>query len=186
MSLARAVFVDRDGTLIAERNYLADPAEVAFTPGAPAAVRALRAAGFKVVVVSNQAGIARGLFTAQDVRGVERRIEELLLAEGTGLDGAYYCPHHPDFGGPCRCRKPEPGMLLDAARDLGLELSRSYMVGDKLIDVEAGRRAGAKGILVRTGYGAEEAAGAGRTDAAPDVVCDDLAAAARWILSEGT
>ncbi|MBI5835822.1 MAG: HAD family hydrolase [Candidatus Eisenbacteria bacterium] len=181
-----AVFLDRDGTLIVEREYLADPEGVEFTPGAAEAVRKLRARGFMVVVVSNQAGLARGLFAETAVHAVHRRIEALLRVEGTHVDGYYFCPHHPEFTGPCRCRKPEPGMLLDAARDLELDLARSWMVGDRLSDVEAGVRAGARGILVRTGYGdLEEKLLDAPGSVKPAALCEDLAGAAEVILETG-
>jgi D-glycero-D-manno-heptose 1,7-bisphosphate phosphatase len=180
----RAVFLDRDGTLIVEREYLSDPSGVELVPGAPRAVQRLRAAGFQVVVVSNQAGVARGMFGVERVHAVHARIQELLEAHGARVDSFHFCPHHPDHGGPCRCRKPEPGMLLDAAEQLGLTLASSWMAGDKLLDVEAGVRAGAGGILVRTGYGADEERLLGRPGVVrPAAVCDDLPAAAEWILS---
>ena len=184
----RALFVDRDGTLVEEENYLDDPARARLTPGAAAGLRAVRAAGFLVLVVSNQAGVARGFYGEDTVRAIDRRLEEMLEAEGARVDRYYFCPHHPEFTGPCRCRKPEPGMLVDAARDFDLDLAACWVVGDRLTDVEAGSRAGVPGILVRTGYGREQERVAGVPGTAtpeattPLAVLDDLAAACAWIL----
>lgn len=184
---ARAVFIDRDGTLNVEKEYLSRPEEFEFIPGAPAAVRALRAAGYRVVVVTNQSGVARGYFGAEAVEALHRHIQQLLRGFETGIDAFYYCPHHPTQGVgayrvDCECRKGRPGMLLQAARELGLDLARSYMVGDKAADVEAGVRAGCRAILVATGYGREELAAARLWQ---PLLADDLAAAARLILSTG-
>ena len=154
--LRRAVFVDRDGTLIVEREYLADPDGVAFVPGAEAAIRRLKEAGLVVVVVTNQSGIARGLYTEEAYHAVARRLDELLTEASAPVDGTYYCPHHPDFTGPCDCRKPSGGMYRTAARDLGLALADSFYVGDRLKDVLPALELGGRGILVRTGYGREE------------------------------
>ena len=176
-----AVFVDRDGTLIVEKNYLSNPADVELLPGSAAAVDRLHAAGFLVVVGSIQAGVARGFYGEEAVRRVHARIDELLGAVGAGIDGYYFCPHHPEFSGECRCRKPNTGMLEDAARDLELDLSGSYMVGDRLTDVEAGGRLALPGLLVLTGYGASEGAPE-VPEAHPAAVVPDLAAAADWIL----
>ena len=147
-----AVFLDRDGTLIAEVGHLGDPDGVAILSGVPDAVRRLRGAGFVLVVVSNQAGVARGYFTEDDVLAVNRRLADILADEGLELDGWYYCIHHPDFGEPCDCRKPAPGMLTRAARELDLDLGRSWIVGDHPSDAEAGRRAGARPIMVLSGH----------------------------------
>jgi D-glycero-D-manno-heptose 1,7-bisphosphate phosphatase len=178
--MRRAAFIDRDGTLIVERDYLADPDGVEFVPGAVEALRRLRDAGFAIVVVTNQSGIARGLYTEDDFRAVQRRIEELLRAQDVVVDRTYWCPHHPDFTGPCDCRKPGTGMHRRAAAELGLALSRSAFVGDRLKDVLPAGELGGTGILVRTGYGEEEAAGA------PGwvTVVDDLAAASELLLSD--
>src|SRR5690606_21848860 len=135
-----AVFLDRDGTIVVERNYLADPARVELVPGAAAALRALAEAGYALVVVTNQSGIARGLYGEGEFRAVQRRIEELLAREGIRLDGVYHCPHHPDYTGPCECRKPAVGLYLRAARELGLDLSRSVCIGDRLKDVLPARQ----------------------------------------------
>ena len=175
-----SVFLDRDGTLIEEVGYLGDPDGVVVLSGVPEALQRLRDAGFALVVVSNQAGVARGYFTEEDVLAVNRRLAELLEAEGIRLDAWHFCVHHPDHGGPCECRKPEPGMLRDAARQLDLDLSRSWIVGDHPSDAEAGRRAGARGILVRSGHLHEH-----DNEIADDVpVVADLSAAAELILGD--
>lgn len=148
-----AVFLDRDGTLLRLVPYLRDPERARLYRDTVAALRLLRAAGARLVVVTNQAGVARGLMTRADVARVNRRLMALLAVEGVWLDSIEVCPHHPDFTGPCRCRKPAPGLLTRAARRLGLDLSRSWMVGDAPGDLEAGEAAGARTALVRTGYG---------------------------------
>lgn len=169
-----AAFIDRDGTIVAERHYLSDPDRVALVPGVPDALRRLRHAGYALVVTTNQSGIARGLYTESDFRAVQRRIEQVLARHGIRLDGVYHCPHHPDFTGPCACRKPGTGMYRQAARELGLDPARSLFIGDRLKDVEPASALGGTAILVRTGYGREEARRAG-----PEVrVVDDLLAAA--------
>lgn len=151
-----AVFLDRDGTLIEDADYLSDPGGVVLIAGAVEALARLRAAGFALVVVTNQSGIARGLFTEADYRRVSARLDELLAEGGVSLDASVHCPHHPSHSGPCGCRKPASGMLVSAAGALGLDLSRSWIVGDKVTDLEAGAAVGAEGILVRTGYGGTE------------------------------
>lgn len=143
--MQKAVFLDRDGTLIYDEVYLADPSKIRFIPGAIAALRALAARGYALVVISNQSGVARGLIRPEQLAAVHARIDELLAAEGVHLAGAYHCVHGPDDG--CDCRKPMPGMILQAARDLGLDLPSSVMIGDKPSDVQAGEAAGARGLL---------------------------------------
>ncbi len=176
-----AVFLDRDGTLIEERNYLADPDGVVLMAGATRALAALREAGYVLVIVTNQSGIARGLYRESDYEAVTARLMRILEEAGAPVDAVYHCPHHPDVSGPCRCRKPGTGMHEAAAEDLGLDLTASWYVGDKRSDVLPARALGGRGILVRTGYGREE------EPAVSDgvEVEDDLAAAARRILSEG-
>lgn len=159
MSGRPAVLLDRDGTLIEEREYLAEPAHVALIPGTVEALRRLSAAGYALVLVSNQSGIARGLFDEGDYERVHARLVQLLAAEGVRLDGAYHCPHHPEHTGNCECRKPAPGLFLRAARDLGLDLGRSVLVGDRVRDVAAAEALGARAFLVETGYGARERSG---------------------------
>lgn len=175
-----AVFLDRDGTVIEEVGYLGDPDGVEILPGIPQALRKLSEAGFALVLVTNQAGVARGYFTDADVRAVNGRTAELLEAEGVTLDGMYHCPHHPDISGPCDCRKPAPGMLLEAAKEHSLDLQRSWMVGDHPSDAGAGRAAGARPVMVRTGHGMLPGS---NHDPGPDVVVvDDLPAAVELIL----
>ena len=180
-----AVFVDRDGTVIEEIGYQSDPDNIRLIPGAAGSVAKLNKLGIPVVVISNQAGVARGLFTAGDLDRVHERFVDLLAAEGAFVDAAYYCPHHPEFDVECDCRKPKPGLLLKASEDLGIELGRSFMVGDRLIDVQAGKAAGASTVLLRTGYGQREFQ-EHQADIAltADRVCDDLAQAVDWILDE--
>lgn len=176
--LRPAVFLDRDGTVIQEREYLADPAGVRLVPGAAEAIRRLRAAGYAVVIVTNQSGIARGLYRESDYRAVAARLDTMLARAGARPDGTYHCPHHPDLTGPCPCRKPGTGMHRRAAEELGLDLAASVYVGDKPTDVEPGLALGGRGVLVRTGYGRESEA-----EVPPEVwVVDDLPAAAALIL----
>jgi D-glycero-D-manno-heptose 1,7-bisphosphate phosphatase len=159
----QAVFLDRDGTINEEVGHLDRMEKLQLIPGAAEAIRRINESGMKAVVVTNQSGIARGIFDEAFVIEVHARLRELLRAEGALIDAFYYCPHHPTEGRAeyikmCDCRKPSPGMLLRAAEELGIDPNRSYMVGDTLKDIEAGVRAGVQGILVRTGYGEEAVA----------------------------
>lgn len=158
-----AVFLDRDGTINEETGYMDRLEKLKLIPVAAEAIRLINASGMKAVVVTNQSGVARGLFDEAFVEAVHIRLREMLWAERAFLDGIYFCPHHPTEGREryrmtCDCRKPAPGLLLQATADLNLDPVRSYMVGDTLKDIEAGARAGAQGVLVRTGYGSESAA----------------------------
>ena len=187
MCLGRsAVFLDRDGTLVEEAGYLDRLERLVFFPYTVDAVRALNAAGFAVVVVTNQAGVARGIVREAFVREAHDHIARRLERGGARVDGFYYCPHHPEasveeFRKTCDCRKPGAGMFRRAAADLDLDLSRSFAVGDRWHDLEAGRAVGARTILVRTGYGGTEE-GAGRTGLTPDAIVDNVIEAASWIL----
>src|SRR4051812_24049668 len=150
---AAAVFLDKDGTLIEDVPYNVDPARIRLTAGAAEGVRLLAAEGYRLVVVSNQSGVARGLFAEEALAGVERRLRELLADSGVELAGFYYCPHHPAgaveaYRQTCECRKPQPGMLRRAARELDLHLQRAWLVGGILHDVEAGRRGGGRPPLL--------------------------------------
>ena len=155
---AKAVFLDRDGVINEERGYVHKADDFALLPGVVAAIRQLRSNGLKVIVVTNQSGIARGFFDVAAVDNLHRHLHRILAAEGTQVDGIYYCPHHPDgtvteFAVACDCRKPMPGLFLRAASELKLDLRASYLVGDKLSDIQAGRQADVKKtFLVRTGH----------------------------------
>jgi D-glycero-D-manno-heptose 1,7-bisphosphate phosphatase len=167
-----AVFLDRDGTIMRDVDYCGDPAEVEVFPGAAGALGRLKARGYKLIIVTNQSGIGRGYFSDNDYRAVEK---EFLRQLGEGLiDATYCCPDPPDASSPRR--KPAPGMIFEAQRDHRLELARSYFVGDKKSDIECGRNAGVKTILVQTGYGAHE------VDSQADWIAHDLIHAAEIIL----
>ncbi|HTY88946.1 MAG TPA: HAD family hydrolase [Candidatus Acidoferrum sp.] len=174
------VFLDRDGTLIAEMNYLRRPEDVAVFPGVAAALKRLGDAGYKLFIVSNQSGVGRGYFTLAEVERVNEHLRRELAAGGVRLEKIYIAPEAPDQ--PSRGRKPSPQFLFDARDEFGVDLARSYMIGDKLIDLECGWNAGVKqSILVRTGYGAElEQVETEKLKRA--VVVDDLSSAAAWIL----
>lgn len=175
--LRPAAFLDRDGTVIQEREYLSDPAGVVLVPGAAGALRSLREAGYLLVVVTNQSGIGRGLYSEDDYRRVKARLDAILEGEGVPLDGTWYCPDDPRAGD-SPCRKPATGMYREAAAALGIDLPASAYVGDRLSDVLPARTLGGTGILVRTGYGAEQ------TDV-PDwaLIVDDLPSAAALLVS---
>ena len=173
MSRRRAVFFDRDGTLIEEAHYCADPARVRILPGVADSLRRLKEAGFLTFVITNQSGIGRGWITEEQYRAVEA---EMLRQAGSGaIDGVYFCADVP--GAESARRKPAPGMVLEAAAEFGVDLGASFFVGDKAADVECGRRAGTRTVLVRTGYGAAQ-----KSDA--DFVAGDAAQAVQWILGE--
>jgi D-glycero-D-manno-heptose 1,7-bisphosphate phosphatase len=178
----RAVFLDRDGTLIAEKNYLCRAECVEIFPGAGRVLKKLSDAGFKLFIVSNQSGIGRGYFTLADVGRVNEHLGRELARDGVRFEKIYIAPEAPDQ--PSRGRKPSPQFLFDARDEFDLGLAQSFMVGDKLIDLECGWNAGVKkSILVRTGYGAEtERAAAGKFASA--VIVDDLNEAANWILNQ--
>jgi len=183
---SRAVFLDRDGTINVEKDYLYLIEDFAFIKGAPAAIKRFNDAGFLVVVVTNQSGVARGYYTLRDVDRLHTHIQEQLLAVGARVDAFYICPHHPTQGQgayltECDCRKGAPGMLLQAADEHDIDLTASWIVGDKLADVEAGIRAGSRPVLVQTGYGDAERRRLGEYAATTPVVAD-LSAAADLIL----
>ncbi len=183
--MARAVFLDRDGTINFETEFLHRPEEFHFITGAPQAIRLFNEAGFRVIVVTNQSGIARGYYDEEAVRSLHRYVDGELRRFGAIIDAYYFCPHHPEYSGDddgkaCRCRKPEAGMLFRAAAEYSLDLAASYMIGDKISDVRAGLNAGCRPILVRTGYGAAEAPLLPHGVA----VFDDLLSAARAIVAQ--
>lgn len=180
--MKRAVFLDRDGTINIEKEYLYQIADFEFIPGAPEAIQLLNRAEIMVIVVTNQSGIARGYYTEEDVEILHRHIASELERAGAHVDAWYFCPHHPNGRGsyalPCDCRKPLPGMLKEASRRYDINLLSSTMIGDKRADIEAGQAAGCRTILVRTGYGAEE-----EPYVSPQTtICDNLLSAVQCIV----
>lgn len=153
-----AVFIDRDGTINEEKDYLYRIEDWEWIVGSFEAIKLFNDADFLVVVVSNQAGVARGKYTEYDIERLHDYVNDELSRFGARIDAYYYCPHHPDFGAirKCSCRKPQPGLILQAQRDFDIDLGRSYMVGDKLSDIQAGEAAGVKQVMVQTGYGMQE------------------------------
>jgi histidinol-phosphate phosphatase family protein len=181
-----AIFLDKDGTLIEDVPYNVDPALIRLYPDVPEALRRLRAAGYRLIVISNQAGVARGYFEEGALEGVRETLYRLLAAEGVPLDGFYYCPHHPEgvvagYAVACECRKPGPGLIVRAAREHGVDLGGSWMIGDILNDVEAGNRAGCRTVLINNGNETEWVAGEGRK---PDLVARTVLEAALRITSD--
>ena len=185
--MKRTVFLDRDGTIVEDLDFLTDLAQLRLIPGAAQAIRELNEAGFLVVVVTNQSGVARGFLSEKTLNEIHRQLAQLLQKEGARIDAYYYCPHHPTVGPPeyridCDCRKPKPGLFLRAAKDLDLDLAKSFAIGDSLRDGEAARAAGVRALLVRTGPGSEAA------EARREIfysVEDDLAAAAKSLTAKG-
>ena len=179
----RAVFLDRDGTIIEDKNYLCDPKDVVLFPGAAAALKKLQDAGFKLFIVSNQSGVGRGYFTLAEVEKVNERVTAEFAQDGVRFEKIYIAPEAPEA--PSRGRKPSPQFLFDARDEFGVDLSQSYFVGDKLSDLECGWNAGVKkSILVRTGSGAETERESPE-NISRAVVADDFHGAAEWILNHG-
>lgn len=175
------VFLDRDGTLVEDPGYLGDPGRLRLLPGAGEAVRLLNRAGLAAVVVTNQSGIARGLYSLDDYFATERRLTELLVAEGARLEAQLFCPHHPDFTGACECRKPGTQLFRQAAEQLDLDMTNSWWVGNQLRDLAPSRGFGGKGILV-----APDPDGAEARDARHQGyrVCSDILSAVRFLLQQ--
>jgi histidinol-phosphate phosphatase family protein len=186
----RAVFFDRDGTVNEEVGYLSDLKQLRLIPGAGPAIKRLNEAGLKVVVVTNQSGIARGYFSESFVRETHELLKRLLGEQGARIDGIYYCPHHPKAGASpyttvCDCRKPGTGMIDQAAQDLAIDVKASFVVGDKWSDVELGQRAGARAILVTSGYTADDPGNVrpGFLNN-PDFIARSISEAVEWILRD--
>ena len=188
-----AVFLDRDGVINEEVGYLDSLDKLKVIPCAYEAIKLINESGMKAVVISNQAGVARGLITEEFVKKTNNHLQLILRERGVYINNFYYCPHHPTEGEEpyrqiCDCRKPAPGMFLEAARDLNIDLELSYMVGDRFLDMEAAKKAGVKGILVRTGYGKELLQDDGPNKATPenkpDFIAEDILEAIRWILRD--
>ena len=188
-----AVFLDRDGTINEEVGYLGSLDKFKIIPCAYEAIRLINGSGMKAVVISNQAGVAKGLFTEDFVKIINEHLQAALRQNGAHIDSFYYCPHHPTEGTEpyrqvCNCRKPAPGMLLQAAQDLNIDLTKSYLVGDRFNDMEAAKSVGAKGILVKTGFGQGLLQDDGPDKATPqnkpDFIVADILGAVKWILSQ--
>jgi D-glycero-D-manno-heptose 1,7-bisphosphate phosphatase len=186
----RAVFLDRDGTINEEMGYVNHIERFHLLPRVGQAIRVLNQNGWKAVVITNQSGVARGYFPESLIHEIHRKMADLLKKEGARLDGIYYCPHHPDVGDPpyrqkCRCRKPATGLIEKAVKELDLDTSASYMVGDRGVDIEFAHKVGARAILVLTGYGKGEWEYFGdQWRVKPDYVAEDLFEAAQWILRQ--
>lgn len=183
------VFLDRDGTINEDVGYISDPDDFQLIPGSAEAIARLNGEGFVVIVVTNQSGVARGYFTEDDVLTINNKMVGELEKVGAYVDGVYYCPHHPDFGDEgyrldCECRKPGTGMVKKAAREFNIDVKRSFVVGDHRGDLELGRNAGAKTIMVLTGHGREERKKMEGDGIAPDHIADDLSSAVGYILEE--
>lgn len=186
-----AVFLDRDGTILKEVGYLSRLEDMELLPQATAAIKLLNQKGIKAVVVTNQSGVARGFFLENLVKEVHQRLQKALQKEGASLDGFFYCPHHPDYGHEkyrkdCFCRKPNIGMIQEAARDFRIDLSRSYLIGDTRRDLETAWNAGMKGVLVLSGYGKDELKKieVQNPEGKPDHVASDLLKAVRWVIED--
>ena len=181
-----AVFIDRDGTLNEDPGYLSDPAEVVLYPDTGEALALLKKYGFLLIVISNQSGIARGLMTAKEVDAVNDRINFYLGEYKVKIDAFYYCPAHPDFSSEeeCKCRKPSPKLLFDAASEFNVDLQKSYFIGDTATDIECGKNAGIKTILVRTGKGEESFSILQKENNFPTFVADNLLNASKFILGD--
>ena len=185
---ARAVLLDRDGTLTVEGEWLTRRADLVLVPGAATALAHLASAGWKLVLVTNQSAVARGLITPAELAELHAELQQQLGAHGARLDAIYSCMHHPTEGKgvyrvECECRKPKPGLVLQAARELGLDLARCFMVGDAARDLEAGWAAGVPGILVATGKGKSEIGVLRARGEEPQAFVADVPAAADWILA---
>jgi D-glycero-D-manno-heptose 1,7-bisphosphate phosphatase len=188
-----AVFLDRDGTINEEVGYLDSLDKLKIIPGAYEAIRLINESEMKAVVISNQAGVARGLFPEDFVKITHEYLQNALRKKGAYIDNFYYCPHHPTEGiepyrQVCNCRKPAPGMLLQAAQDLNIDLTRSYLVGDRFRDMEAAKKAGVKGVLVKTGFGQSllqyDGPDKETAEGKPDFIAADILEAVRWILDQ--
>jgi D-glycero-D-manno-heptose 1,7-bisphosphate phosphatase len=180
------VFLDRDGTVNEEVDFLSSPDELHLLNGSASAIREANELGLTTVIVTNQSGIARGLLTEERLMEIHHRLEQVLEKEGARIDAIYFCPHLPGEGNSpyyqdCSCRKPKTGMVLHAAERFGIDLSRSFVVGDRMIDIEMGKRVGATTIIVRTGYGEMEISQMQEHNVTPDYVAENLLDAMQYI-----
>jgi D,D-heptose 1,7-bisphosphate phosphatase len=182
----RAVFLDRDGTINEDPGYISDPANVVLIPQAAEALAGLNKKGFKLLVISNQSGIARGIMSRKDVERVNNKINELLLKNNVSIDAFYFCHAHPEFSTPeeCKCRKPSPKLVFEAAEDFEIEMNGSYFVGDNVSDIECGKNAGLRTILVKTGKGVESLSILQKDNNFPSFVAENLFHAFEYIIAE--
>ncbi len=174
-----AIFLDRDGTINEDVNFLSKPEQLILIDGSAEAIKEANELGLKVIVFTNQSGIARGYFTEDDLHRVHKRLDELLAQKGARIDAYYYCPHHPVEGNgeykvECECRKPKDGMLQRASREQNIDLKKSFVIGDRCIDIQAGKTAGATTILVLTGYGKDEYKKCKDENLEPDFIAESL------------
>lgn len=182
----RAIFIDRDGTLNEEVGYITEMSQFRLFGFAAESIKMINDSGWYAVLITNQAGIARGHHSEEFLRRLHAQMELSLLRDGARLDAIYYCPHHPEFGAPpyrqdCNCRKPKPGLIEKAAKDFSLDLNNCYIIGDRMSDIETGHTAGTRSVMVMTGYGREEYPDAIR-QRPPDHAAENLLEAVRWIL----
>jgi D-glycero-D-manno-heptose 1,7-bisphosphate phosphatase len=182
-----AVFIDRDGTLNEDIGYVSRPEELVLYPWAAEAVRLMNAAELLAVVITNQSGIARGLYNEKTLAAIHSRMIEELARQGAQIDAVYYCPHHPEIGSRryrlhCNCRKPQPGLLKSAAREHNIDLTRSFVIGDKASDIKLAENTGARAALVLTGYGRETLKHPERWPCMPEIVAENVLEATRRIL----
>jgi len=182
-----AIFIDRDGTINKDIGYVSGPEELIIYPWAAEAIRLINESGLKAIVITNQSGVARGLYTEETLSAIHDRMTSELAREGARIDATYYCPHHPEIGDEryrraCECRKPGPGMLLQAAREHEIDLARSFVIGDKASDINLATGAGARGVLVLTGYGRETNANRHRWPCEPAIIAGNLLEAVKMIL----
>lgn len=183
-----AVFLDRDGTLIEEIGYICNPDDIKLIEGTAEAVKKINDNGYLAIVVTNQSGVARGYFDEECVHRLNNALAKLLKEQNAYFDGVYYCAHHPKgtvkkYSIECNCRKPKPGLINQALKDFEeIDISKSYVIGDKLIDVELAHNSGCKGILVKTGYGADMSKDSSKTT--PDFIANNVNDAVEWILNQ--
>ena len=180
---SKVAFLDRDGTIIEDKNFLKIPEEIEFFPGSFEAIKILRKLRYKIVVISNQSGIGRGILTEEMVKKVNDRFMQRLKENDASVDALYFCPHHPEDH--CRCRKPETGMIEKAVIELSLDLKDAVVIGDHWVDIKLGKNIGAKTVLVLTGRGKNELEELKDTNIEPDFVADDLLGVANWLKNLG-
>jgi histidinol-phosphate phosphatase family protein len=180
---SRAVFLDRDGTVNKEVNYLSKIRQLDILPNSAKAIKLLNENNFKVIIITNQSGVAREYFSKETLEDINEHLKNELAKEGAQIDAIYYCPHHPDEG--CQCRKPRPGMIESAKKEHDLDLSSSFIVGDTINDLETGYNVGCKTVLVLTGYGKRELKEQENWKLSPDFIAQDLLDAVMWIIGEG-